>query len=65
MVDEQKADSKLVRQLLEDAKLGVVTAVGNVGCGRADELKGIDGDQGHLRVLAFEIAEPIAHTAFD
>ena len=65
MVDEQKTDAKLVCQLFEDSKLGVVTAVGNVGCGRTDELEGIDGDQGHLRVLAFEITKPIADTAFD
>lgn len=65
MVDEQKADSKLVGKLLEDTKLGVVTTVGNLGRGRADELEGVDGYEGHLRVLTLEITEPIADSAFD
>ena len=43
MMDEQKADAKLVCQLFKDSKLCVVTSVGNVGCGCSDELEGIDG----------------------
>ena len=65
MVNEQKTDTELVRQLFKDSKLGVVTAVGNVGCGRANELEGVDGYEGHLRVLTLEITEPIADSAFD
>ena len=65
MVDEQKADSKLVGKLLEDTKLGVVTAVGDLGRGRTDELEGVDSYEGHLRVLTLEITEPIADSAFD
>ena len=65
MMDEQKTDTKLVRQLLEDSKLSVVTAVGNVGRRCTDELEGIDGNQSDCRVLALEIPKPIADTAFD
>ena len=65
MMDEQKTDTEIVRQLFEDTKLGIVTTVGNLGRGRADELEGVDGNEGHLRVLTLEITEPIADTAFD
>ena len=65
MVDEQKADAELVGKLLEDTKLGVVTAVGNIWSGCTDELKGVDGYEGYLRVLPFELTEPIADSAFD
>ena len=64
-MDEQKTDTKLVCQLFEDSKLCVVTSVGNVGCGRTDELEGINGNQSDCRMLALEIPKPIAHTAFD
>ena len=45
MVNEQKIDTELVCQLFEDSEFGVVTAVGNVGRGSTDELKGILGAQ--------------------
>lgn len=65
MVDEQKADAELVGKLLEDTKLGVVTAVGDIGSGCTDELESVDSYEGYLRVLLLELTEPIADTAFD
>ena len=65
MVDEQKADAEFVCQLFEDSKLGVVPATGDLGSGCRDELEGVDGYEGYLRVLLLELTEPIADSAFD
>ena len=65
MVNKQKTDTKFVRQLFENTEFGVVTAVGNVGSGRADKLEGVDGDQRERRVLPFEPTEPIADSTLN
>lgn len=65
MVDEQKADTELVGKILEDTKFSVVTAVGDLGSGRADKLEGVNGDQRERRVLPFEPTKPIADSALN
>ena len=65
MVDEQKTDAKLVCQLFEDTKLGVVPTVGDLGSWRADELEGVDGNQSDCRVLPFELTDKVADSALN